>query len=313
MKTYSLDPEIRAFLERGETFYTQDVDQLGVDGERDCYRALCEAFEAPLPPVVSFRDDSVAVGPTDIAIRRYTRENRDPAATILYFHGGGFILGNLESHHSLCADIVGRTGLELVAVDYRLAPEHVFPDQVDDALAAFLHEDRGRTLVAGDSAGAALAVAICVVQRSEQRRPIGQLLVYPGLGGHLQGLDSYREHRDAPGLTTAGVHRYYDLWSGGRQPASDPRFAPLELQDVSGMPPCIAVAADFDPLRDDAVTYTRKLKNAGIDARCLVEPGLVHGFLRARHCSRLAADSFARICDAFVEMAHYGDNDKREV
>jgi acetyl esterase len=221
----------------------------------------------------------------------------------MYLHGGGFILGGLDSHDSICADIADRARIEVIAVDYRLAPEHTYPAQVEDAQDAFLAIDRGNTIVAGDSAGAALAAAVCIAQLHSSPQPVGQVLIYPGLGGQHLDLDSYRTQHDAPGLTADDVDAYTELWCGGQPPWSDPCFAPLVLQDMSGLPSCIAIAAEYDPLRDDANAYVEKLVKAGVPSKCYIEKGLVHGYLRARHCSEKAARSFERICSAITGMA----------
>ncbi len=299
MEKYNLDAEIVRFLKDSSRFYPDEPGSRTVEEERHCYDRLCRAYQAPIPDRVLFTDSTVGVGSGDLKIRTYEKPAVETDITILYFHGGGFILGGLESHHSICAEITDRCGYRLIAVDYRLAPEFTWPTQVEDAVDVFLALDRGKTIVAGDSAGGLLAAAVCISGCDQERRPVGQLLIYPVLGGYQFDYDSYRLWSDAPGLSGDDVERYLGLWAPPPFPWSDPMFAPLSFDRFEKLPPCIAIAAEYDPLRDDARFYVEKLKEAGVTADYFEETGLIHGYLRARHCSAKAGRSFSRICDGF--------------
>ncbi len=302
MEKYNLDAEIVRFLKDSSRYYPDHPGTRTVAEERDCYDRLCHAWQTPVPDGVSFTDSTVAVSGANLKIRTYEKPAAEADVTILYFHGGGFILGGLESHHSICAEITHRCGYRLIAVDYRLAPEFTWPTQVEDAVDAFLALDRGRTIVAGDSGGGLLAATVCVSQCDQQRKPIGQLLIYPVLGGYRFDYESYRLFSDAPGLSSDDVERYLRLWAPPPFPWSDPMFAPLSFDQFEKLPPCIALAAGYDPLRDDARFYVEKLKAAGVTADYYEETGLIHGYLRARHCSEKARQSFTRICDGFQRL-----------
>jgi acetyl esterase len=304
MEKSKLDPEITAFLEKCASVYPDNAVSLDIEENRRCYARLCNLFQAAIPAGMSKTDGQISGRNGVIPIRTYIPADANPKVTVNYLHGGGFILGGLQSHDSICAEIADRTSMRLVSVDYRLAPEHTFPVQVEDAVDAFLGLDTGSTVMAGDSAGASLAAAVCISQRQSPHRPVGQVLVYPALGGRHLGLDSYQSQHDAPALTTADVDAYGELWSAGDPPWSDPLFAPLVQRDMSGIAPCVAFAAEYDPLRDDAAAYVEKLVSAGIKSECYVEPGLVHGYLRARYCSEKAAASFGRICSAITRLAN---------
>ena len=299
MEKYNLDPEISCFLADSSRYYPDDPGSCTVEDERRCYDRLCRAYQAPIPEGISFTDSTVGVASGDLKIRTYEKPAAETEITILYFHGGGFILGGLESHHSICAEISDRCGYRLVAVDYRLAPEFTWPTQIEDAVDVFLALDRGKTIVAGDSAGGLLAAAVCVSRCDQEQQPVGQLLIYPVLGGQQFDYDSYRLWSDAPGLTNADIERYLNLWANPPFPWSDPLFAPLSFDQFEKLPPCIAIAAEYDPLKDDARAYVDKLNEVGVPADYFEETGLIHGYLRARHCSAKASRSFTRICDCF--------------
>ena len=297
MEKYNLDPEISRFLTDSSRYYPDDPGSCTVEDERHCHDRLCRAYQAPIPEGILFTDSTVGVASGDLKIRTYEKPAAESEITILYFHGGGFILGGLESHHSICAEIADRCGYRLVAVDYRLAPEFTWPTQIEDAVDAFLALDRGKTIVAGDSAGGLLAAAVCISRCDQERQPVGQLLIYPVLGGQQFDYDSYRLWSDAPGLTIADIERYLNFWANPPFPWSDPLFAPLSFDQFEKLPPCIAIAAEYDPLKDDARAYVDKLNKVGVLSEYFEETGLIHGYLRARHCSAKADRSFTRICD----------------
>ena len=304
MRDYKLDSEILRFLHKSERFYPVNAVELSIKDQRKCYSELCDAYQAPIPDSIFSTDHAIPGRNGPIPIRIYENHAHRSPVTVMYLHGGGFILGGLDSHHSICAEIAERTEFKVVAVDYRLAPEYIYPVQFEDALDAFLSIDNGHTVVVGDSAGGTLAAAVCVAQRGSDRQPVGQVLIYPSLGGQYLDLDSYKSNHDAPALSTEDVYEYLNLWAGNSPPENDPIFAPLMLSDFSDLPPCIAIAAQHDPLRDDVVAWSDRLNQAGIRASHHIEDGLIHGYLRARHCSNKAAGSFSRICSGIKELGN---------
>ena len=212
--------------------------------------------------------------------------------------------GGLDSHDDVCAEICDRTGFRVVAVDYRLAPEHQHPAMFDDAIDATRHvlaSHPGPLLLCGDSAGGNLAAAVAHAMRGETDRIIGQVLIYPELGGDLtQG--SYVTYADAPMLGTKDVDYYQDIRLCGPKPVADTRFAPLQDNDFSGLPPTAIFTAEFDPLSDDGRDYCEALQRAGVPAVWKNETGLVHGYLRARGTVKRATDSFERILEALCDV-----------
>jgi acetyl esterase len=291
------EPEINAFLQRCEAFYPTDAVSASIEQQRAWYDALCAAFDRPRPAGLTTADAEIA----GIRTRAYRPATLRHETTILYLHGGGFVVGSLESHDVICAEIADAVGADLVAVDYRLAPEDLHPAASDDGAAVVLALiDEGRKLVvAGDSAGGNLAAGLCIRARDAGLDGIvGQVLIYPGLGGDLSA-GSYVEMADAPGLSTADVAYYRDLYEA--DPA-DAAAHPLVLESLAGLPPAYITAARFDPLHDDARIYAERLEAAGTAVTFREEPQMVHGWLRARHMSPGAREGFDALCHGVEEL-----------
>jgi len=255
--------------------------------------AMRAAYEADRAAGHGGRPDGMAVEDLTLAGRPARRYRGGARGRVLFYHGGGYVVGSLETHDDACATLAHRAECELIALDYRLAPEHPFPAAYDDALLA-ARELEGPLVLAGDSAGGTLAAGVAVALRGTGRIA-GQVLIYPALGGWETGLPSYREKAEARLLTTADMQWFADQWGA---PADDARAAPLLAADVTGVAPCIAFAAAEDPLRDDVEAWVAHLRAAGVHAQGLVEEGLPHGYLFARHASKRAAAAFGRIVEA---------------
>lgn len=312
------DPEVVEFITRTLAFYPADAYSYTVEQNRAVYDRYCAAFRQERPPGLHVEDFAIAASGPDrkIPARRYKPVNEGPhgEVAVLYLHGGGMVVGGLHSHDDVCAELAVRTSLEVVAVDYRLAPENPYPAFTDDAEAAFLHLAQGgkRVIVAGDSAGGNLTAALCLRRRAKgDPKPTGQVLVYPGLGGDPRK-GSYIENADAPLLRTDEALSYFRIISGGqeRSEVTNPDIMPIKAKDFSDLPPAFVVSADIDPLRDDARDYAQAIRKAGGIAAYRNEPQLVHGYLRARVMSERAAASFSAICEAVTRLAHQTlDND----
>ncbi len=298
--TKLIDAETWAFIERTNSFYPPDAAAMTMAENRKVYDTMCRVFDAGYPAGVTADDSSIQAPSHALPIRTYRSAQPDASATVLYFHGGGFMLGGLESHDSICAEFCAGTGYELVSVDYRLAPEHLHPASFEDAVTAFQWAARtyeGRIVLAGDSAGGNLAAAVCHATRGEARKPAGQVLIYPALGGD-QSRGSYAEHAEAPMLTIRDVEFYGGIRTGGADSAGEVALWPLAAADFSNLPPTFIAGAECDPLCSDGEAYGTRIVAAGGKAIWLVDKGLVHGSLRARHSVGRARASFARIVEA---------------
>jgi len=313
------EPEILAFIAEVDSFYPPKSVEASIEQQRARYDALCRNFDAPLPKGMVTAEETAAHPERPVPLRRYrpVRIRRD--ALIVYFHGGGFIVGGLDSHNAICAELAEAAGAELVATDYRLAPEHRFPLALTDCIAAVLAQGTRPLVVAGDSAGGSLAAGVSMMLRDAARnlpaakallqaagwkdgiplpRIIGQALIYPVTGGPLDA-GSFLEMAEAPGLTTKDVRYYRDILGA---PEGDPYGHPLAAADFTGLPPAFVTAAHFDPLRDDGRTYAARLAEAGVAVAYREEPQMVHAWLRARHRSPGAKAGFDALCRGVAQL-----------
>lgn len=311
------DAGIREFLIESESFYPHDAVELSIVQQRELYNTMCAHFHKPRPATVHVTD--VAVRATDVAIpvRIYIPESPAPLPAVLYLHGGGFVVGDLESHDDICAEIAERANVAVIAVAYRLAPEHPFPAAFNDCrevllalpmLAQEYRFDAEQLVVGGDSAGGNLAAGLCLDARDRGGlRIAGQVLVYPGLGGNINS-GSYIIQSNAPGLTARDIEYYRELYIGvANQSHHQNKFAnPLRETNYHGLPSAYLVAAQHDPLCDDCAEYAGQLKKAGVAVQLREEPLLIHSFLRARHMSAPAGKSFDAIVAAITSLAHNG-------
>lgn len=299
-----IDAETWAFIRESESWYPPETATFSIERQRQIYDAMCRAFHKGYPDGISAREESFA----GVKCRIY-ETTQHMRATVVYLHGGGFVVGGLESHDDVCAEIGAATGNRVISVDYRLAPEFRHPVHFDDCLAstrAIAAHYPGPLVMAGDSAGGCLAASVCHMTRGENLGIVGQVLIYPGLGGD-EGAGSYLRHAMAPMLTREDVLFYAKIrCAEGFDPTGDASVRPLQDRTFANLPPTIVFSAECDPLADDGPAYAAALQSAGVRAAAIVEPGLIHGYLRARRTVGRARASFARITDA-IECLGRGD------
>lgn len=283
-----LDPEILAFIEETLSFYSAGVGAEDWEAQRQVYDRMAAHFRAPRPEGLEVCDLRLA----GVPVRLYGVET---PVVILYAHGGGFVLGGLESHDDVCAEIAVATGVRVVSVDYRLAPEHRHPAAYDDvmAVARALAENHA-LILCGDSAGGSLAASVAGTWDGP-RALAGQVLIYPSLGFVPEG-GSYETHADAPLLSRDEIKGYGGVRGGS---TDDPRSSP-SAGDLSQLPPSVLFPAECDPLHDDCMRYRDLAKGSDVTVQSC--EGLVHGWLRARHGSRRAGEAFRAITDALSRL-----------
>ncbi|WP_421378078.1 alpha/beta hydrolase [Bacillus salacetis] len=235
-------------------------------------------------------EDRTIQGPESLLpIRIYTPEGDGPFPVLVYFHGGGFVYGDLESHDAVCRAIVNASQQIVVAVDYRLAPENPFPAAVHDCYAAAkwvfenaeeLNGDPGKFSVAGDSAGGNLATVVCLLAKEKGGFSISkQVLLYPVTDSfNPEKYDSYRENGSGYFLTLENIGLFSKLYVQNEEYAFHPHAAPMNAEDLSGLPPALIITAEYDPLRDEGELYAEKLKDAGVPVTVRREEGQIHGF-----------------------------------
>ena len=246
-----IDAETWAFIKRTEQYYPPDTVGLSIERQREIYDGMCREFYRGYPAGVVSEDATIESDGYAVVLRSYKNTNqlKKSAAIVVYFHGGGFVVGGLESHDDICAEICSTTGFQVVAVDYRLSPEHTHPAAFQDALIAVLSiagENPQPLVLCGDSAGGNLAAAVSHAVRGKSVNLAGQLLIYPTLGGEITK-GSYVKHANAPMLTTLDVKYYLEIRRGKTNIESDFTFAPLLDSNFSELPPRLCLALNVIP------------------------------------------------------------------
>jgi acetyl esterase len=257
---------------------------------RQQLRTMVTLMDEPAPPLPRIVDLGIPGPAGAIPARLYDPLSGDgqPRPMVAYFHGGGWVQGDLETHHGLCARLALRARALVVSVDYRLAPEHKFPSGLDDCLAAYrwlrshgaeIGGDPGRVAVAGDSAGGNLAAVVSQVARSEGLPvPTCQALIYPAVDFAFD-TPSHRDFADGHVIPRERVVWYMEQYLRTDADRVDPRAAPLRAPDLAGQPPTLVVTAGFDPLRDEGAAYADRLGAAGVDVVSREYPGQIHAFV----------------------------------
>ncbi len=303
----ALEPEIQAFIAETQRFLRPGYLKEPVAEQRRLYEWLCRAYDFGRPAGLEVRELAIPGPAGGIPARLYRRAEPATQAGLVYLHGGGWYLGGLDSHDSITAELAERAGITVVAVAYRLAPEHPFPAAYDDAVvaldwiaghAAELAIDPARLGVGGDSAGGGLAAAVALAVRDRGRAPLkAQVLIYPALDRH-DDLRDWDAAVGAPLLDAEEIRFAARCYTGADAPPADPRAVPLLAEDFSDLPPAAILAAEVDPLLSDAERYAHRLAAAGVPVDLEVAKGVVHGFLRARRMSPESGRAFAWLCDA---------------
>jgi acetyl esterase len=278
-----LEPEVQVMLRLQERFGGPEYDELGVAEARATLAN--DAARAGGPPIVLAEVRDAEAG--GVPARLYVpHDAATPGPLVVYFHGGGHVLGDVDSHDAMCRWLARESRIRLLSVDYRLAPEHPFPAAVDDAVAAFryatanaaeLGADPARVAVGGDSAGGNLAAMAAQLTASDDRPPAYQLLIYP-VCDYSRERPSYELFATGFFLTRAEMRWYRNHYLPDGEAALDPRASPLLRDDLSGLPPAYVATAGFDPLRDEGEDYARALRDAGVPVTLRRYAGWVHGF-----------------------------------
>ncbi|MGR6964616.1 alpha/beta hydrolase [Geodermatophilus sp. URMC 61] len=262
-------------------------------------------------PVGAVEDTTVPGAEGDLRARVYRPEGEGPFPTVAFLHGGGWVIGDLETHDQSVREICRTSRAVVVAVDYRLAPEHPFPAAAEDAvaaarwIAAHLGELGGddRLAVAGDSAGGNLAAVVAQQLIAEGTPLTAQLLIYPAVDA-LSEYASRTENARGYFLEKDTMDWFYGHYAGAWDDAKDPRLSPLHAADLSGLPPAVVVTAEYDPLRDEGEAYGEALRAAGVEARVRRYDGLIHGFFAMGAVSPAAQAAVDETCGAFGELLH---------
>jgi acetyl esterase len=287
----ALEPQVQAVIDLVIKAGRPAYHQLSPKDARQLFRETRPAV-TPVPPAIGQVRNLTADGPHGpIPLRLYRPADVAASAALpalVFFHGGGWVIGDLDTHDTLCRQLTAESGVSVVAVDYRLAPEHKFPAAADDAWAATrwvvarageLGVDPRRLAVGGDSAGGNLATVVALLAR-EQGGPllVQQVLIYPvvDLGAEAA---SYADFADGFMLTRESMRWFIAHYLKDRSDALDWRASPLRAPSLAGLPPALIVTAGFDPLRDEGEVYARRLREAGVRVDAVCYGGMVHGFV----------------------------------
>ncbi len=259
--------------------------------------------------VMEINDKSIPGTGGPVPIRVYSDSKGSDLPIVIYCHGGGWVLGSLDSHDNTCRAIAKNANAVVVNVDYRLAPEHPFPAPLEDVYSALvwvkenaehLGGDPGKIFIAGDSAGANLAAAAAIEARKPEGPSIaGQILIYPVTDLSNFDTDSHGTFAKGYYLTRAYMEKFRDCYVPNQADRSDPRVSPLLEKDLSNLPPALVVTAQFDVLRDEGEAYARRLNKAGGRVTVLRVPGVIHGFMKMDRILSQPNDVFLEIT-AFI-------------
>ena len=305
-----LDPQAQALLDLIRQRNIPSTHELSPADARRAYRDR-RTYSQPAPPhVASVRDVAVPGPGGDRALREY-RPAGSAAAQVLpalvYFHGGGWVIGDLDTHDVLCRELANGAGCAVYAVDYRMGPEHRFPAAIDDALAAtrwvfanaaVLAVDPARVALGGDSAGGNITAAVTLALRDAgpAPRPVFQLLIYPSTDMH--GTSASHAENGAGYLLTREVIDYFQGHYLDAAHYTDWRASPLLASSHAGLPPALVLTAGYDPLRDEGLAYADKLSAAGVPTQYVCFARQIHGFIlmgriidEANTAVRLCADA----------------------
>ncbi len=306
-----LHPEMVALLQSLDELQLPPLFAGPAPEARERIRAVVLGAQDPaaLTPVAAV-DDSAVPGPAgDLPVRVYRPEADGPTPTVVFFHGGGWVVGDLDTHDEPARRICHDVGAVVMSVDYRMAPEAPFPAPFEDCLAAAQYVakhiadfggDPARLVVAGDSAGGNLAAAVAVACRDRALPLAAQLLIYPACD-LAREYPSYEENADGYFLTRSDTRDAIARYTEGSD-RTDPRVSPLYTPDLGGLAPAVIAVAEHDPIRDDGAAYAAALEKAGTPVRLRPFEGLIIGFIGFTAASPAANAAMSSLCHDLTDL-----------
>jgi acetyl esterase/lipase len=317
-----LDPQAQKLI---ETLDALDLPVAGIAAPAELRRSLRERSAGlPREHVASVRDHRVPVQGGEIVVRVFTprltaqsvgtmagspgnRSTGSPLPVMVYFHGGGWVVGDVDTHEAICRTLANAASCVVASVDYRCAPEFRYPTAAEDAHAATcwiaehageLGVDARRLALCGDSAGGNLAAVVPLMARDRGGPRVAlQVLVYPVTDCDLD-TPSYRENATGYILTREGMCWYWDQYAPGLAERREPYASPLRASSLAALPPALVITAEYDPLRDDGELYARRLAEAGVPVTLSRYPGMVHSFFRLTNVMDAARAAVREVADA---------------
>jgi acetyl esterase len=303
-----LDPILRKLIEEIEAGGAPGLDTMTPAEAREAAIDRPPEWRGDPEPLATIEDRTIPGPEGDIPIRIYTPDTSEPRPALVYFHGGGWVVCNLDTHDVMCRAIANRAGAVVVSVDYRLAPEHKFPAAVTDCYAATswvaqhaaeLGVDRSRIAVGGDSAGGNLATVVSLISRDRNDPKLAlQVMVYPVTDLSSFDTGSYREFASGYFLSAAEMAWFRAHYLRSMEDAIHPHASPLLAEDLRKLPPALILTAECDPLRDEAEAYADRLRSAGVAVELSRYPGMVHPFFSMPGVLSQARDAVSQIARA---------------
>jgi acetyl esterase len=282
----ALDPQARAVLDQMAEAGGPPINELSVNEARQGAAAMA-AMHGPKEPVAGIEDRKLSGPGGGLPVRIYLPLGKGPFPVLMYFHGGGWVIGDIESSDGLCRSLANAVGCMVVSVDYRLAPEHPFPAAADDAYYATLWTarnasgfggDPSRIAVCGDSAGGNLAAVAAQMARDRGEPSIQfQLLIYPVTDGACD-TPSYSENAEGYFLTKDAMQWFWHHYVPNDADRSHPYASPLRASNLADLPAALVITAEFDPLRDEGERYAERMRGAGTSVQLMRYDGMIHGF-----------------------------------
>jgi len=301
----SVDPQVQQLLDAIAAIGGAKTTAMSPQEARSGYEFMLSR-PAPAEDAIATEDLCIAGPEGDVPVRIYRPPVQGAGPTVVFFHGGGWVIGSVNTHDAQARLTASGTGAVVVSVDYRLAPEHRFPAALDDCAAATQWaldhaKDLGGSVdavaVAGDSAGGNLAAAVALRRRDNGERSLAaQLLIYP-VTDASRATPSYAENAEGYFLDADTMRWFWSHYLGGEAPTAESSI--IDAAELGGLPPAVVVTAQYDPLRDEGNAYAQRLRKAGVDVTLIECPGLIHGFYGMTDYVGLAAKESARFLDAF--------------
>ncbi|MGJ7509951.1 alpha/beta hydrolase [Variovorax sp. GT1P44] len=284
----ALTPKMASVVDRMARAGRPPLHSLAPAEAKAAYEKGAGVLEVPKPQLARVEDFSLPARDGYALPARLYAPSNEVLPVLVFFHGGGFTVGSIATHDTLCRVLSEKSGCAVVSVDYRLAPEHKFPTASNDAWDAFAHLarnaaqwglDGSRIAVGGDSAGGTLA-AVCAILARDAGIPVAlQMLIYPGTAAH-QDTPSHLRYAEGPLLGEALITYFFTLYVNAESDRDDWRFAPLNAEDVEGVAPAWIGLAEYDPVVDEGIAYADKLRAAGVPVDLEIYRGVIHEFVK---------------------------------
>ena len=283
-----LDPQAQSLVDAMAKLNLKPIEDSTPEEARESMRSRTAAL-GPFPDVAAVTDRRVPVQGAEITVRLYAPAGAGPHPALVFYHGGGWVIGDLDTHDGLCRTLTNAAGCIVASVDYRLAPETKYPAAAEDSYAALvwlaanaarLGIDPRRIAVGGDSAGGNLSTVVALMARDRKGPALAaQILIYP-VTDHNLDTPSYHENATGYVLTREGMRWFWRHYLVREEQGQEPLASPLRAPSLAGLPPALVITAACDPLRDEGEAYAARLRDAGVPVTLTRYDGMFHGFIR---------------------------------